>query len=121
MSNLVIVQKPKCVLFTTICCFFPAKDDDESLSCHDPLMTLKKLSKEVFDKHSEKLVPKEFDAKSGLPSQTAAPTHSVKVDQAMEIWAQSKCGVIRVRNTIILHRIFYHFYSRTICCFLLKH
>jgi hypothetical protein len=53
-------------------------------------MTLKKLSKETFDKHSEKLVPKEFDAKSGLPSQTAAPTHSVKVDQAMEIWAQSK-------------------------------
>ncbi|XP_063419664.1 uncharacterized protein LOC134704811 [Mytilus trossulus] len=70
---------------------------DDKTCCDDPESTFKKIFKKGFDQ-KEEIVPAEFDTKSGLPLQAPAPIHSVKCDKAMDIWAQSKCGLIRNKN-----------------------
>lgn len=71
------------------------KDVDEC-ECKDPESSFKTMLEEIID--NKELVPSEFDVKSGLPCQAVPLTHSEKYDNAMEIWALSKCGVIRNKN-----------------------
>ncbi|CAC5367302.1 unnamed protein product [Mytilus coruscus] len=70
---------------------------DDKTCCDEPESSFKQIFKKEFDQ-KEEIVPTEFDIKSGLPLQPPAPIHSVKCDKAMDIWAQSKCGLIRNKN-----------------------
>ncbi|XP_071158558.1 uncharacterized protein [Mytilus edulis] len=70
---------------------------DDKTCCDDPESSFKQIFKKEFNQ-KEGIVPAEFDTKSGLPLQPPAPKHSVKYDKAMDVWAQSKCDLIRNKN-----------------------